>query len=535
MNWRSTWFSVWVCLALQLLMVVCFLIIASTKKKRNEKKKMELPPGPPGWPIVGNLFQLGKKPNESLCRLAAKYGPLMTLRLGMKTAIVVSSPAMAKEILKTNDQIFAGRVVIQAAKCLSYHENSMIWCQYGPRWRMLRKIFNTELFSQKRIEALQHLRREQVSRMIRLIFQDSCSEMVDIGQIVFLTSVNLLGNMMFSENMFNSESRDSEEFKEIIWRMMELGGRPNLADFFPFLELLDPQGIRRKVTACLAKIYALFDKFIDDRLAARSGLTKNNHIDQTMIRDQEKDFLDILLDSRNSSTATTVSDDTADQFNMQGIKSVLLDMFQAGTHVTATTIEWAMAELLRKPETLKRAQEEVLRVVGCERKVEEDDIERLPYLHAVLKEVLRLHPPAPLLSNRADAPCQIAGFFVPKHTQTIINMWAMGRDPNVWTQPLEFLPQRFLQQTPTVPVIDYRGHNFELIPFGAGRRICPGLPLAHRILHLILASLLHSFDWSLPPEQAQTQLDMTEKFGLSLQKASPLKAIPTPRLSSHLY
>lgn len=517
MNWRS-WFSFWVFVALPLLMVPYFLLIASTKKKK-------MPPGPPAWPIVGNLLQLGKKPNESLGLLAAKYGPLMTLRLGMKTAIVVSSPAMAKEILKTNDQIFAGRVVIQAAKCHSYHENSMIWCQYGPRWRMLRKIFNTELFSQKRIEASQHLRREQVSRMIRLIFLESGKAM-NFGQIAFLTSVNLLGNMMFSEDMFDSESRDSEEFKDVIRRMMELGGTPNLADFFPFLERLDPQGIRRKVTKCIDKIYALFDKFIEDRLAARSRLTD---IGQTMMDNRQKDFLDILLDYKNGSTTSTITDDNADQFNMQGIKSMLLDMFQAGTDVTATTVEWAMAELLRKPETLKRAQEEVMRVVGCDRTVEEDDIERLPYLHAVLKEVFRLHPPAPLLSNRADAPCQIAGFFLPKHTQTIINLWAMGRDPNVWSEPLQFLPERFLH----TPTVDYRGHNFELIPFGAGRRICPGLPLGHRILHFILASLLHSFDWSLP--HAHTQLDMTEQFGLSLHKAAPLKAIATARLSTHLY
>ncbi|GLJ46439.1 hypothetical protein SUGI_0978650 [Cryptomeria japonica] len=493
------------------LLLLPFLVVVLLRYVRT-KKALKLPPGPPGWPLVGNLLQLGKKPHESLMALAKAYGPFMTLHLGMKTAIVVSSPAMAKEILKNNDRIFAGRTVIQAVKCLSYDEHSMIWCQYGHRWDVIRKVFNTELMSSKRLESMKSVRREQVFRMIGLIFEER-GKSVNIGQIVFLASINAFGNMMFSRNMFESEccaSGGAGEFKDIIWRIMELGGTPNIADVFPFLEWLDPQGIKAKMTECFTKIFDLFDKLIDDRLKGRSGSNIG-----------DKDFLDILLDLK--------SNDGEDKalFTILGIKSLFLDMFQAGPDEISTTVEWAMSEFLKNPHSLKQAQEEISRVVGYDKRVEESDTENLPYLQAVIKEVFRLHPTAPLLSNRAETSCEIAGFHIPKHAQTIINVWAIGRDPNVWSDPLQFNPSRFLDCD-----IDYKGHHFELLPFGAGRRMCPGLPLGNKMVKLILASLLQSFEWSLPHGQS---IDMTEKFGLALQKAVPLKAFPTPRLSIDLY
>eukprot|EP01018_Ginkgo_biloba_P019034 Gb_39506 [translate_table: standard] len=191
------------------------------------KKKARLPPGPLGWPIVGNLFQLGQRPNVSLSALARKYGPLMTLHLGIQTTVVVSSPAMAKELLTKNDNIFSGRTVKQVLKALSFHQSSIVWSQYGPRWRMLRRICNNGLFSAKRLEALQHLRRDQVFGTMHLIHDHyyAKGKSVDIGQTMFLTSFNLLGNMIFSQNVLNPQSdQAADELKETVWKVMEIAG-----------------------------------------------------------------------------------------------------------------------------------------------------------------------------------------------------------------------------------------------------------------------------------------------------------------------
>ena len=207
----------------------------------------------------------------------------------------------------------------------------------------------------------------------------------------------------------------------------------------------------------------------------------------------------------------------------------------AGSDTTAETIEWAMAELIRNPEKLKQAQAELDLAVGFNRLMEESDTDRLPYLRAVVKEVFRLHPVGPLLvPHRADSRCEIAGFVIPKHSRVLVNIWGMGRDPHIWNEPLKFIPERFIDDN-KMRSVDYKGQHFELIPFGAGRRMCVGFPLAIRMVHSVLGSLIHSFEWAPPKGISAEQVDMTEKFSLTLQRAVPLKAIATPRLPSHLY
>eukprot|EP01018_Ginkgo_biloba_P016257 Gb_02432 [translate_table: standard] len=705
--------------------------------------------------------------------------------LGVKTTIVVSSPAMAKEVLKTNDQFLAGRTVIEAAKCASYSESSLVWNPCGPRWRMLRRICNTELFSAKRLEALQHLRRDQVFRMVGLMYEDHLNgKSVNIGHTVLLTTVNLLGNMIFSQNMFGRDSDAGEEFKEAVAQLMELGGVANLADFFPWLRFLDPQGVSRDTTKYLKFIFGLFAKLIKERLASRQ-----NHTYASGGGGAQKDLLDVLFECRSdgggddvkftekemtrflyvralssvqynnvllgrdsgydcvkvsdrricylfiespsSYVVTQISpmlfqepyssdeartednpnsedlmilDKSTEQLTIHtlvGVSGELLnsncrlqgqlqrcysfhwlqemvprmhpsvawgrygrqlksckraagegppeeagpchgmacqatgrdrffclirteavqsvapctqsptpkislegiwtapsrssDPFQLPTHsqppqrlsvyrtlrshksfllcaesaeaplgatetlpsplradmVAALSIahsivvlvvslpatnmsctnHYKRSNLSRRQHALKRLQAELEEVVGRERKVEESDTERLPYLHAVVKEVFRLHPAAPLLiQHRAESSCKIAGFDIPKGAEVVVNVWAIGRDPTIWKEPSRFFPERFWESE-----IGYKGQHFELLPFGSGRRICPGLPLANRMVHFVLASLLHSFDWTLPDDQRPEKMDMTPKFGITLRKDFPLKAIPSPRLPATLY
>lgn len=198
------------------------------------------------------------------------------------------------------------------------------------------------------------------------------------------------------------------------------------------------------------------------------------------------------------------------------------EIFLAGSETTSSTIEWALTELLCNPESLIKARAELSRVVGSERKVEESDIDNLPYLQAVIKETLRLHPPIPLLvPRRAMQDANFMGYHIPKDTQVFVNAWAIGRDPDVWEDPLAFKPERFLGSN-----IEYKGYHYELIPFGAGRRMCAGVPLAHRMLHLVLSSLLHRFDWSLTEDVTPSTIDMKDRLGITMRKLEPLFAVP---------
>eukprot|EP00253_Pinus_taeda_P036685 PITA_36685 len=449
----------------------------------------------------------------------------MSLSFGMKTTVVASSATMAKEVLKIHDHLLAGRPLTQANK--PFTKSSLSFDQTGPRWRMLRRISTTELFYVRKIEALQHLRKKQVYQSIRLIFEDAMKgKCVNIGHTAFNITANLLGNMIFGTDMSDPDSCVSQVLQESIAKLLELHAVTNLADSFPFLQWFhwDPQDISRSTAIHRRKVYAILEKFIEDHLTARGKGTDGS--------DSEKDLLDALLDIRS------------DEFTVNGIKVYLIvslslsqipEILGAGTDTSATTIEWAMTELVRNLEIMKRAQAELDEVVGRKRMVEESDMDRLPYLHTVMKEVLRLHLPVPLLlPHRADSRCEIGGFVIPKHNQVLFNVWAIGRDPTIWNEPLKFAPGRFMGED-KMSHLDFRGEHFDLIPFGAGRRMCVGFPLANRMIHLVLASLIHSFNWAPPLGISAENVDMADKFGMTLHKAVSLEAIPTPRLPFDIY
>ena len=200
------------------------------------------------------------------------------------------------------------------------------------------------------------------------------------------------------------------------------------------------------------------------------------------------------------------------------------ELFAAGTDTSSSTIEWAMAELIKNPESMKKVQEELARKIKQD-VVKELHLPQLNYLDACVKETLRLHPPAPLLlPHRALESYEVTSYTIPKDSQVLVNVWAIGRDPMNWDDPLVFKPERFLNSA-----LDFKGNDFEFLPFSAGRRICPGIPMAAKVVPLVLASLIHIFDWSLPHGNDSEKLDMSEKFGVTLQKEQPLHLIPKVR------
>ncbi|KAM3731410.1 hypothetical protein ACB098_12G161600 [Castanea mollissima] len=435
------------------------------------KKRVQLPPGPTGQPIIGSLLTLGDRPHESITKLAETYGPLMTVRLGFNVTVVASSAEMAREILQKNDQAFLGRPIPDAATAQTNYDLSVVWLPGNEKWRNLRKIFKSQIFTTHRLDALQGSRHQAVDGMVRRVVEASeAGEAIRIGTLVFGTTLNSLSNTILSVDIFDPKSNAIQELKELIWSIMELGGKPNLSDFFPLLKPFDLQ----------------------------------EH-----------------LDHRGVMTCHLGKEQGHEEFNRLNIKVFLKDFFIGGTDTTSATIEWAMTELLRNPDIMAKAKQELTETIGIGESTQEKDIPRLPYLQAVLKETMRLHPVAPLLLPLSRIEVEVCGYTIPKHTQVIVNAWAIARVPMYWDKPTQFKPERFIDSK-----VDFRGTNLSFMPFGSGRRICPGLDLAVRMLSLFLASLIHHFNWKLPDRMAPEDIDIKDKFGLTLQKAVALVAIP---------
>ncbi|XP_061992926.1 geraniol 8-hydroxylase-like [Rosa rugosa] len=493
-----------------ILLSFCFAASWFLIQALHGRTRVRLPPGPKPFPLVGNLFELGDKPYLSLTKLSQRYGPIISLQLGQVTTVVASSSAMAKEILRNHDQFLYNRTVPDALR--AFKDYSLPWLPVSPRWRNIRKICNSQLFATKDLDANRAGRRVKVQELIASV-KDSMVKgaAVDIGEAAFKSTLNLLSRTCFSMDLAETGSGSSDtarEFKEIVWGIMEEAGKPNLGDYFPVLRKLDPQGIRRRFANYFLRMLGFIGSIVNKRLESRKVhdyVTSNDMLDTLINISQEKN--------------------EEDMNNSQVVDHLFLVLFAAGTDTTSATLEWAMAELLHNPNSLSKAQEELDQMIGKGKPIEESDIARLPYLQAIIKETFRLHPAVPLLLPRkAEIDVEIGGYIVPKGAQVLVNVWAIGRDPGIWDNPDSFMPERFLDNQ-----IDVMGKNFELIPFGGGRRICPGLPLAMRMLHLMLGSLINCFDWKLEDGVVPETMNMEDKFGLTLQMAQPLIAQPLMR------
>nr|XP_043608826.1 flavonoid 3'-monooxygenase-like [Erigeron canadensis] len=481
-----------------------------------------LPPGPTPWPIVGNLPHLGMVPHHSLAALAEKHGPLMHLRLGFVDVVVAASASVAAQFLKVHDANFASRPPNSGAKHIAYNYQDLVFAPYGPRWRMLRKICSVHLFSNKALDDFRHVREEEVAILTRVLVNAGKSSPVVLGQLLNVCTTNALARVMLSRRVFadvGSEGVDpkADEFKDMVVELMVLAGEFNLGDFIPALDKLDLQGITKK----MKKLHARFDKFL------------------TMILDEHK--IEKGTHGHNDLLTTLISLKDVDGDGEIGklsdieIKALLLNLFAAGTDTSSSTVEWAIAELIRHPQLLKQAREEMDRVVGQDRLVTELDLSRLTFLQAIVKETFRLHPSTPLsLPRIASESCEVDGYYIPKGSTLLVNVWAIARDPKMWANPLEFRPSRFLPGGEK-PDADVKGNDFEVIPFGAGRRICAGMSLGLRMVQLLIATLIQTFDWELANGLEPEALNMEEAYGLTLQRAEPLMVHPRPRLSPHVY
>ncbi|CAN0841945.1 Flavonoid 3'-monooxygenase [Linum grandiflorum] len=480
-------------------LVVAAALVAVLWFLRKRPSDEKLPPGPRGLPILGYLPFLGTELHKSFTELGGIYGPVYKLWLGSKMYVVIGSPSLAKTI---RDQVvtFTDRDPQIAAKIISYGGSDVAFCSYGPDWRKLRKVFVHELVSSVRLEHSYLLRKKEVENVVNDVCRKT-GKALDFGQLVFMTVSNTVLSMLLGEGreMFFSEIRS------LVDEFNASQSIPNISDFIPMLARFDLQGIERKTRRAQQSFDRIISSVIDERRKVVS-------VKET------KDFLQILLDLNSNGDSDAASSITDDQ-----LKGILVDAIIGGTDSTSTTIEWTMAMLMQHPDAMQKIYKELYEVVGRSNTVEELHLPDLHYLDATVKETLRLHPAVPMLALRCQSQdCKLGKYTVPKGVTVIVNTHAIHRDPQVWTSPLEFRPERFLN----TDKFDYLGNSSQYFPFGTGRRVCAGLPMAEKMMKYILASLLHSFEWRLAHG---TEVDSTEKYGIVLKLEKPLILVPLAR------
>uniref|UniRef100_I1QJZ9 Cyt-P450 monooxygenase n=1 Tax=Oryza glaberrima TaxID=4538 RepID=I1QJZ9_ORYGL len=502
---REAWL---LCAALAAAMVYYYYYYHLACTTRRAQRR--LPPGPTPLPVIGNVLSLSGDMHHELARLAREqYGPVMTLKLGLVTAVVVSSPDAAREAFTKHDRRLAARTVPDISRARGLTGRSMIWLPSSdPRWKTLRSAVATHFFSPRSLTAARGVRERKVRDIVNY-FAGHAAEVIDVSEAVYGGVINIVSNAFFSADVVDVGKESAHGLRETLEDIILAIAKPNVSDLFPFLRRLDLQGWRRWAEKRYDKVFGILDDKINSRLAdADADASTKKH----------GDFLDSLLELMS-----------AGKIACDDVTTVMFDAFGARIDTISNTVVWAMAELLRNPSIMAKVRAEMEDVLAGKKTIEENDTEKLSYLRAVIKEAMRLHPVAPILlpHRAAEDGVEIGGYAVPKDSTVIFNVWAIMRDPTAWERPEEFMLERFLQRAE----VDFRGKDFEFIPFGAGRRLCPGLPMAERVVPFILASLLHAFEWRLPVGVAAETLDLSEKFTTVNALVTPLKAIPI--LASH--
>nr|Q6QNI4.1 RecName: Full=Psoralen synthase; AltName: Full=Cytochrome P450 CYP71AJ1 [Ammi majus]AAT06911.1 psoralen synthase [Ammi majus] len=479
-----------------LFLVTIFLYKWLTLKKTPLKN---LPPSPPQYPIIGNLHQIGPDPQASLRDLAQKYGPLMFLKFGTVPVLVVSSADAAREALKTHDLVFADRPYSSVANKIFYNGKDMVFARYTEYWRQVKSICVTQLLSNKRVNSFHYVREEEVDLLVQNL-ENSHSKVANLTELL----IEVTGNVVCRVSVGSGDKVDS--YKILILEIMDmLGYSRSIEDFFPLLGWVDwLTGLRGKVAEAAKGV----DTFLEGVLKEHLSTTGSKY----------NDFVSILLEIQEADAGSSMDNEC--------IKSLIWDMLGAGTETISTALEWTLAALIKNPDAMFKLQNEVREIGKGKSKISEADLVKMNYLQAVMKESMRLYFTAPLLVPReARQDIKFMGYDISSGTQVLINAWAIARDPLLWDKPEEFRPERFLNSP-----IDYKGFHYEFLPFGAGRRGCPGIQFAMCINELVVANLVHKFNFELPDGKRLEDLDMTAASGITLRKKSPLLVVARPHV-----
>ncbi|XP_019451130.1 PREDICTED: cytochrome P450 81E8-like [Lupinus angustifolius] len=474
--------------------VAFFLLVSlvSLKFLFQTRRPKNFPPGPPYLPVIGNLHQIKQPLHRTFNGLSQKYGQIFSLVFGSHKVVVVSSLSIVQECFTKNDVTLSDRPKLLIGKYLGYNYTAVGFSPYGDHWRNLRRIISLEVLSSHRLNSSLEIRRDEIMRLIQKLAQDSSKDFAKVElkskllELTFNTMMRILtGKRYFGEDLDASDIEEAKEFREIIKELVVF------SDFIPAVGFgwlgFDPE-------KNIKSIGLRFDAFIQRRIDEHRNGKK---IINSMIHH--------LL---------TLQQSEPQYYTDQIIKGLILDLLIGGTDTSGTTLEWTMSNLLNHPEIIKKARKELDIHIGQDRLVDESDIAKLPYLQNIVRETLRLHPVLPLLVPRSlSKDCIIGGYKLPQNTTLVVNAWAIHTDPNLWTDPLLFKPERFEKE----------GEANKLLAFGSGRRSCPGANMAQRTMSLTLALLIQCFEWKRTKEEL---IDMTEGNGMIVvQKKFQLEAM----------
>lgn len=465
------------------------------------RKPKNLPPGPPSLPIIGHLHLLKFPFHRTLCNLSNKYGPIVSLWFGVRHFVVVSSLPLAEECFTKNDIVLANRPRLFISKHLAYDNSTLILLPYGAEWRNLRKIATIEVLSTHRLNVLSRIRRDEAKRLILRLARNGSGDfhLVELKTLFTELTFNVIMRMISGKRYYGEgvsvDEAEARESRELIKQIHLSGSTSYLGDFLPILKWIDPRGIKKTV----AELGKRVDTFVQ-------GL-----VDEHRRRKGDPELADSMI-----SHLLRLQESEPENYSDLMIKGLVNVMLVAGTDTSSVTLEWAMTNLLNNLDKMEKARAEIDSVIGHDRLMEESDVSKLPYLQCIISETLRLNTTVPLLvPHESSADCTMGGYLVPRGTIVFVNAWAIHRDPKLWEDPTTFRPERF------------EGSDGEkcqklILPFGLGRRACPGASLAQRVMGLTLGLLIQCFDWERVSEE---EIDMTEGKGTTMPKLVPLESM----------
>ncbi|VVA27402.1 PREDICTED: cytochrome P450 [Prunus dulcis] len=503
-------------------------IIYQRLKCRSSPKPQKLPPGPPRWPILGNLLQLGPLPHRDLASLCDKYGPLVYLKLGSVDAITTNDPEIIREILLKQDEVFASRPRTLAAVHLAYGCGDVALAPFGPRWKRMRRICMEHLLTTKRLDSFARHRAEEAQHLVRDVWaMAQTGKAVNLRDLLGGFSMNNVTRMLLGKQYFGAGSagpQEAMEFMHITHELFWLLGLIYLGDYLPIWRWVDPYGCEKKMREVEKRVDDFHTNIIEEhRRRAREEKGKKTRGEEG----GEMDFVDVLL--------SLPGEDGKEHMDDVEIKALIQDMIAAATDTSAVTNEWAMAEVIKHPCILRKIQEELDSVVGPKRMVNESDLAHLNYLRCVVRETFRMHPAGPfLIPHESLRATWIDGYYIPAKTRVFINTHGLGRNTKIWDNVEEFRPERHWLSDGSRVEISH-GADFKILPFSAGKRKCPGAPLGVTLVLMALARLFHGFDWAPPDGLRPQDIDTKEVYGMTMPKAQPLMAIAKPRLPNHMY
>ncbi|CAM8924757.1 unnamed protein product [Rhodiola kirilowii] len=477
--------------------------------KDYPSSKQSQPPSPPRVPILGNLHQVGLYPHRSFESLAKRYGPLMLFHWGRAPVFIVSSAKVAEDILKTHDLGFSNRLESIISRKVMYDTNDLIMARHGEYWKLVRGLCATQLMSSARVQSQQRVRDEETTLMVERIKRFESSPF-NLNTEIQKVSIDVMCRAAFGRKVDGEEATNQRQFDKILKELNGLLGVFNIEEYVPWLGWINYfNGLNMRIERGCHDIDQFLEKIVNGQLER-----EHDHHGRIGV---EKLLLDVLLDAQN---------DDGSKITRASVKGILLDMFGGGIDSTYAAMEWTMTELLRHPEMLEKVQREVREIVGDKKQISIHDLNKMSYLKASIKEALRLHPPFPVIPRVSGAEAvDVQGYTIPPKTRILINIWAIGRDSASWVNPNEFKPERFLLDSDQV-------YGFNWMPFGGGRRGCPGVSFGTVLVEHVLACLLLNFNWSLPEGATSADINIDEFVTMVLHRMHPLVVVATPHNNS---